>query len=205
MKKGMGSSVGDEARTSQPGHPVAIRLQDFGNAEFARGRSLPIEVLWTLLSALFVSSWLPGSAHRRFLLRLFGANIGDGVVIKPGVRVKFPWRLTVGTDTWIGEEVWIDNLATVFIGDNCCLSQGAYLCTGSHDWNSPTFDLKTRKIQVDNGAWIAAKAVVGPGVTVGEGAVLTICSVATSNLAAWTIYRGNPALVVASRELRQIA
>ncbi|WP_287328824.1 WcaF family extracellular polysaccharide biosynthesis acetyltransferase [Mesorhizobium sp.] len=184
---------------------MAIRLQDFGNAEFARGRSLPIEVLWTLLSALFVSSWLPGSAHRRFLLRLFGANIGDGVVIKPGVRVKFPWRLTVGTDTWIGEEVWIDNLATVFIGDNCCLSQGAYLCTGSHDWNSPTFDLKTRKIQVDNGAWIAAKAVVGPGVTVGEGAVLTICSVATSNLAAWTIYRGNPALVVASRELRQIA
>ncbi|MER9419172.1 WcaF family extracellular polysaccharide biosynthesis acetyltransferase [Mesorhizobium sp. M0306] len=204
MKKGMASSV-DEARTSQPGLPLAIRLRDFRNAEFARGRSLPIEALWTLLSALFVSSWLPGSSHRRFLLRLFGANIGDGVVIKPGVRVKFPWRLTIGADTWIGEEVWIDNLATVFIGDNCCLSQGAYLCTGSHDWNSPTFDLKARKIQIDNGAWIAAKAVVGPGVTVGEGAVLTICSVATSNLAAWTVYRGNPAVVAASRELRQIA
>ncbi len=166
---------------------------------FDRGRPAAIEALWILVQALLFSSPIPGSVHRRWLLRLFGAKIGKGVVIKPGARVKFPWRLTVGKHSWLGEDVWIDNLAEVSIAANCCISQRAYLCTGSHNWSLPSFDLIARPIVVETGAWIAACACIGPGVTVREGAVLAFASTATSDLDAWTVYVGNPAKPVKAR------
>lgn len=166
---------------------------------FSRGRPLWIEALWLLMQAIFVSSRIPGSALRRFLLKLFGADIGRGVIIKPGLRVKFPWKLTIGDYSWIGEDVWIDNLAHVEIGSHCCISQAAYLCTGSHDWSKPAFDLLIKPIKINNGAWIAAKAVVGPGVIVGEGAVLSLGSIASKNLDPWGIYQGNPAKYIRKR------
>ena len=159
-----------------------VDLRNFNNAWFQRGRPKLVEALWVVASALFVASWLPGSAHRRLLLRLFGAKIGKRVAIKPGVRVKFPWKLSIGSDTWIGEEVWIDNLDRVEIGDNCCLSQGAYLCTGSHNWNSPTFDLVTKPIRIQNCAWIAAKVCIAPGTVVCEGAVVAMGSLAVGEV-----------------------
>jgi putative colanic acid biosynthesis acetyltransferase WcaF len=170
-----------------------MRLDLFDNTTFNRGRPAWVEGLWLLVQTLFVNSWLPGSAHRVWLLRRFGATIGRGVVIKPGVHVKFPWRLWVGDHVWIGENTWIDNLAPVTVGNHCCISQGVYLCTGSHNWRSVQFDLITRPIQVENHAWICAKAVVGPGARVGEGAVLTLGSVATGELAPWTVHEGVPA------------
>lgn len=130
----------------------------------------------------------PGARLRIAVLRAFGARIGIGVVIKPSVKVKFPWRLTIGAHSWIGEEVWIDNLAEVAIGAHCCISHGAYLCTGSHDWSKPGFDLITRPIEIGDEAWICAKACVGPGVRVARGAVLTLGSVTSNDLAAWTRY-----------------
>jgi putative colanic acid biosynthesis acetyltransferase WcaF len=166
---------------------------------FKRGRPAVVLGLWIVADALLVSSWLPGSWHRRVLLRAFGAQIGRGVVIKPRVRVKYPWRLAVGGHAWIGEDVWIDNLEPVVIGANACLSQGAYLCTGSHDWSRATFDLTVAPITVKDGGWVAAKAVVGPGVTIGEGAVLGLGSVATKNVASWTVNRGNPAQCMGER------
>lgn len=171
-------------------------MQDFDNSEFSRGRPRWVEALWLLIQAVFVSSWLPGAAHRRWFLRLFGAHIGKNVDIKPGVRVKFPWRLSVGDWSWIGENVWIDNLADVQIGTNCCISQGAYLCTGSHDWSKPTFDLIVKPICIKDGAWVAAKAVVAPGVTIGEGAVLALASAAIKDLEPWKVYSGVPAVIV---------
>jgi len=177
-------------------------LAGYMTPTFSRGRPAPVEAIWLLVQWMFVSSWLPGSAHRRLLLKLFGAKVGPGVVLKPGVRVKFPWRLAIGADSWIGEDVWIDNLAAVTIGADCCLSQGAYICTGSHDWSRHTFDLVTKPIEIRDGAWIAARAVVGPGVTVGEGAVLGLGSTATSDLAAWQIHMGVPAVATAARSLR---
>ena len=129
-----------------------------------------------------------GSRLRITILRIFGARIGSGVVIKPHVKVKFPWRLTVGANSWIGEGVWIDNLAEVKIGCNACISQGAYLCTGSHDWSAPTFDLVVRPIEIGDEAWICANASVGPGVRAGRGAVLTLGAVATRDLEDWTCY-----------------
>ncbi len=184
--------------------PSAGRVPDlarFANPDFSRGRPAWVEAVWLAVQWAFVSSWLPGSAHRRLLLRLFGARVGKGVAIKPGVRVKFPWKLAVGDYTWIGEDAWIDNLDEVTIGSNCCLSQGAYLCTGSHDWTKPSFDLVTKPIRIENGAWVAARASVAPGVTIGEGAVLAMGSVAVSDLAPWGVYFGVPAARVKERRM----
>jgi putative colanic acid biosynthesis acetyltransferase WcaF len=106
--------------------------------------------------------------------RLFGAKIGQGVRIKPGVRVKFPWRLIVGDYVWIGEDAWLDNIAPITIESHVCLSQGVYLCTGNHNWVHPDFKLIPAPIHIQESSWIAAKSVIGPGVTVGWGAVLTL-------------------------------
>jgi putative colanic acid biosynthesis acetyltransferase WcaF len=178
-----------------------VRLRDFSNASFSRGRPKIIEAIWILASALLIASSVAGSAHRRLVLRLFGARIGSRVAIKPRVRIKFPWRLEVGDDSWIGEDVWIDNLEAVYIGSNVCLSQGAYICTGNHDWGSPTFDLIVKPVRVENCAWIAAKATITPGVTIGEGSVLSMGSVATSDLEPWGIYQGVPAKRVNQRRI----
>lgn len=133
------------------------------------------------------------------LLRMFGARIGSGLVIKNGVNVKFPWKLTVGRDCWLGEGCWIDNLDEVVIGDDVCISQGAMLLTGNHDYSVASMPYRNAKIRVYDGAWIGARAVVCPGVRVGVDAVLTVGSVATHDLADSTIYQGNPAQEVRKR------
>jgi putative colanic acid biosynthesis acetyltransferase WcaF len=153
---------------------------------------------------------MPGSWHRIWLLRAFGARIGAGVRAKPRLRVKFPWRLQVGARSWIGEGVWIDNLAPVEIGADCCISQGAYLCTGGHDWSKQGFDLLVQPITISDAVWIGAKAIVGPGVTAGPGAVLALGSRATKDLEPWTIHDGFPCAplkprIVASDETRDSA
>jgi len=149
-----------------------------------------VEASWLVLEGMLFSTWLPGSGWRRTLLRMFGARIGAGVVIKSRVRVKFPWRLTVGEHAWIGESCWIDNLAPVEIGSHSCLSQGVYLCTGNHDWNDPAFALRCAPIRIGAGAWIGAMSRVGPGVVVGEGAVITLASVVQCDVGAGVILGG---------------
>ena len=176
-----------------------MRLDSFGNSGFDRGASKIKELLWVLCCWMLLSSGAPGAGWRAALLRLFGARIGRGVIFKPGVRLKFPWRLTIGDHCWIGEDVWIDNLAEVTLGNHVCVSQGAYFCTGSHDWGKQSFDLIVKPINVGSHAWIAAKGHLAPGVCVGEGAVLGLGGVATRDLEAWTIYSGNPAVQVKMR------
>lgn len=176
-----------------------MRLDTFDNTQFRRGRSRLVEALWVAVGGLLFSSWIPGSAWRAWLLRAFGAHVGTGVVIKPRVRITFPWKLQVGDHSWIGEQVWIDNLDQVAIGSHCCISQRAYLCTGSHRWDLPTFDLVTRPIRIADHCWLAAHCRVAPGVAVEEGAVLTFASVAFNDLSAWTIHHGNPAQAVKPR------
>lgn len=175
-------------QTESSGPPWRVRLDRFDNSGFHRGRSRWVEALWLAASMLIVQSGLPGSGVRIWLLRAFGARIARGVVIKPRVTVKFPWRLSIGAHSWIGEHVWIDNLDEVTIGAQCCLSQGAYLCTGSHDWSKPTFDLITRPIFIEDEAWICAKASVGPGVRIGRGAVLGFGCVATRDVTPWALH-----------------
>lgn len=192
-----GAGANQEGRDAS----LTMRLDEFDNAAFDRGRPAWVEAAWLMVQWLLVSSWVPGSWHRGLALRLFGARMGRGVVVKPGLKVKFPWKLMLGDHVWLGEDVWLDNLAEVRIGSHVCISQGAYLCTGSHDWSAERFDLVTRPIEVSDRAWIGARATVGPGVVVEEGAVLALGSVATQRLSAWQVYRGVPATAVRERRI----
>jgi putative colanic acid biosynthesis acetyltransferase WcaF len=161
------------------------------------------QALWYCTNAVVFDSWLcPFYAPKRLLLRLFGARVGAGVVIKPRVNIKRPWRLDIGDHSWVGEAVWIDNLTSVSVGSNCCISQGAYLCTGNHDWSDPGFSLQVKPIVVANQAWIGAGARVGPGISIGEGSVATLGSVVISDTLPWHIYAGNPAVKLRTRTLR---
>lgn len=133
------------------------------------------------------------SGLRCWILRRFGAEVGKKVVIRSGVNITFPWRVKIGDHVWIGEEVLILSLAEVVIESSVCLSQRAFLCTGSHDHRSETFDLITSPIRVESGAWIAAQAFVGPGVTIGRGAVVSAASVVLRDVPQGAVVRGNPA------------
>ncbi len=172
-----------------------MRLDLYRNPDFDRGAPRWKEAAWLVVSGLLVATWLPGSGWRRSLLRLFGARIGQGVVFKPGVTVKFPWKLAIGDHSWIGEHVWIDNLAEVRIGSHACLSQEVYVCTGSHDWSLDSFDLITRPVVVGDEAWICARSSLAPGTIVEEGAVVGLGSVARGTLSRWSVHGGNPAVL----------
>ncbi len=180
----------------------STRLDQFNNNHFQRGASLSKELLWMLCSSLFFRHSLAISNSLKIsILRLFGAQIGQGVLIKPAVTIKFPWKLRIGNHVWIGENAWIDNLDTVSIGNHACISQGALLLCGNHNYKSPAFDLITGPITLEDGAWVGAKAIVCPGITIRSHAILTAGSVATSNLEAYTIYSGHPAKIVRERKI----
>ena len=151
--------------------------------------------LWVIVNAIFFNNGLAVfSSFKCRLLRIFGARVGGKVTIKQSVNIKYPWFLEIGDHVWIGEKVWIDNLAPVTIGDNVCLSQGALLLTGNHNFTKTTFDLMLGAIVAEDGVWIGAKAIVCPGVTCKTHSVLSVGSVATKNLEAYTIYQGIPAV-----------
>jgi putative colanic acid biosynthesis acetyltransferase WcaF len=139
------------------------------------------------------------TAFRLFFLRLFGASIGVGSDIRSSAQIWYPPNLRVGNHSTIGPGVLIYNMAPVIIGDNVIISQRAFLCGGTHSTSEPTFPLISREINIDSHSWIAAEAFVAPGVRVEEGAVLGARGVAFKNLNAWTIYYGNPAVVLRCR------
>ncbi len=157
---------------------------------------------WPIGGLVLDSGLLPFSRLKTLVLRAFGATVGVGVVVKPRVRIKDPRNLTVGDHCWIGEEVWIDNLAPVTFGEAVCVSQGAYLCTGGHNYARPSFDLVIGPITVQDQAWVGAKAVLLPGVTVGAGAVVAAGAVVTKDVPPRMIVAGNPARALRPRPTR---
>jgi putative colanic acid biosynthesis acetyltransferase WcaF len=171
---------------------VQTDLSKFNNDWYKPGSAIK-RLTWYCISSLFFESAFPLNGFKLFLLKCFGARISSGVVIKPRVRIKYPWKLSIGEYSWIGEEVWIDNLDQVTIGSHCCLSQGSFLLCGNHDYKKSAFDLITRPIVLEDGVWIGAKSTVCPGVVAHSHAVLSVGSVATSNLEAYSIYQGVPA------------
>lgn len=168
-----------------------MRLDAFSNSDFDRGAGRGTEMAWLIVQAYLFSSWLPGSGWRRLLLRAFGAKVGQGVVIKPFVSIKFPWRLRIGDHVWLGERVWIDNLADIDIAAHSCISQGAYLCTGSHDWSDPKFALITKPITIGQGCWVGAKCSLAPDTTMEDNAILTMGTLGRGQLKADQIYLGD--------------
>jgi putative colanic acid biosynthesis acetyltransferase WcaF len=178
-----------------------IRNDLFNRREgLARGRSAAVEAIWYALKCLVFLSPLPYPSRLKCaILRMFGASIGCGVVLKPRVNIHFPWKLTVGDHTWIGEETFILNFEPVSIGSHCCISQRAFLCTGNHDYRRSDMPFRNRPIAVGDGAWIGAQVFVGPGVSIGNEAVVTAGSVACRSLAPEMVCSGNPCVPVRHR------
>jgi len=183
-------------------------LQAFSLPSGFRGRSALIVQLWWIVQAtLFRASPQFMYGWRVFLLRVFGARIGDSVKLRETVRITYPWKLTIGDHSWIGDYAELYTLGPIDIGRNAVISQYSYICTGSHDFRSPTFDIYQRRNVIEDEAWIAAGAFVHPGVTIGRGSVIAARSVVTRDTEPLTIYAGSPATakgprLVASRENR---
>lgn len=173
--------------------------KDFDKKGFQTGSSFFKIYSWYAISALlFHTGLIPFSSILVLILRLFGASIGTGVRIKPGIRIKYPWKLSVDDYSWLAA-CYIENLDQVIIGKHVCVSQEAMLLTGNHNYKTTTFDLITLPIIIQDGAWIGAKAVVCPGVIVASHAILCVGSVATRNMDAYMIYQGNPATKIRKR------
>jgi putative colanic acid biosynthesis acetyltransferase WcaF len=182
---------------------MITNLAEYDNSWYKPGHPVK-RWLWYLFNILFFkTSLFPFYRFKVFLLRLFGAKIGHNVLIKPLVNIKYPWFLETGNNVWIGEKVWIDNLAMVSIGNNVCLSQSCLLLTGNHDYTKPAFDLRVNTIILEDGVWIGAGAVVCGGIICRDHAVLTVGSVATGELESMTIYRGNPAVKIKERIFKE--
>lgn len=177
-------------------------LDTFSNSDFDKDANIVKRILWFFLHAIFFeSSWMHFISVKRFLLKAFGAKIGKGLIIKPSVRIKFPWKLKIGDHVWLGEGCWIDNLDHVKIGNNVCISQGAILLTGNHDYTISSFDYRNAPIVLEDGVWIGANAVVCPGVICKSHSILTVSSVATKDLEPYSIYQGNPAVKIRDRKI----
>lgn len=178
-----------------------VNLSQFNNDWYKPGNKIKI-ITWYFVNKLFFNNFFPfPSILKVKILKIFGAKIGKGVIIKPNVSIKYPWFLKVGNYCWIGEKVWIDNLTEVKIGNNVCLSQGCYLLTGSHNYKRENFDLIIKEIIIEDGVWIGAKSVVCPGVRCKTHSVLTVGSIATKDLESYGIYQGNPAILKRKREI----
>jgi putative colanic acid biosynthesis acetyltransferase WcaF len=179
-----------------------VSLASYNNSWYDPGAGGLKRFTWYFINVLFfINPLFPFSFVKVVLLRLFGARIGSGVVIKPSVNIKYPWLLEVGSHVWIGEKVWIDNLALVKIEDNVCISQGAMLLTGNHHYRKATFDLITSGIKLEEGSWVGAFAIVCPGVICRTHSVLSVNSVATETLDPYWVYKGNPAVKTRERTI----
>ncbi len=171
-----------------------MNLGEFDNSWYRPGSRFKL-IAWYLVNVFFFKTSFPfPSKFKALILTCFGGSVGKSVVIKPRVSIKYPWLLEIGDNSWVGEDVWIDNLANVTIGNNVCLSQGSFLLTGSHDYKKPSFDLILGEIILEDSVWIGAKSVVCPKVTCKVGSVLSVSSVATRDLESNKIYQGNPAV-----------
>lgn len=179
-------------------------LDKFVQPSSFRGRPAVFVQLWWLvqgvccnLSPQFMYGW------RRFWLKLFGAKIGKNVLIRPSVKIVYPWKLTIGDHSWIGDDVSLYTLGEIDIGANTVVSQKCYLCTGSHNYTKPTFDIYAEKITIGEEVWLATDVFVAPGVTIGAGTVVGARSTVLHDLPEGMICYGNPAKPVKPRVMKE--
>jgi putative colanic acid biosynthesis acetyltransferase WcaF len=184
--------------------PPLVRVQDlsqFRLPDHFRGRSaLMVLLWWTVRDTLFLWSPQPLYGFRNWLLRLFGAKIGKNVIVRPTARVTYPWKLTIEDNAWVGDFVELYTLGEIYIGESACVSQNAYICTGSHDLRAVGFDIFAKPIRIEAEAWIASDVFVAPGVTVGRGAVVGARSTLLRDAPPYAILAGYPARIVGARD-----
>lgn len=150
------------------------------------------QISWYFINAIiFKTPYFPINKIKIQLLRFFGAKIGHGCIIKPNVNIKYPWELILGDSVWIGENVWIDNLAPVSIDSNSCVSQGVTFITGTHDFTSTYFETITKSIQIGSNVWIGAKSTIGPGVEICESVIISMGATITTSIETEGIYQIN--------------
>ena len=159
---------------------IPVDLSRFDNSDFTN-------------ALFFINPLFPFRRVKPVLLRLFGAKVGRGVVIHPGVNIKYPWKLIIGDHCWIGQRAWLDNIDRLTLGDHVVISQGAMLILGSHDYKKADYPTMSGPVTLEDGSWVGAGAMVLMNVTLRSHSMLAAGSVATRDLEAYTIYRGNPA------------
>ncbi|MEA5551730.1 hormogonium polysaccharide biosynthesis acetyltransferase HpsU [Anabaena cylindrica UHCC 0172] len=170
-----------------------VDLRNYDQAGFDRGRPGLYVLFWWLVQAIaFPLTPHPLNILRCALLRLFGAKIGKGVVVRPTARFTYPWKVSIGDYSWIGDDVVLYSLDQIIIGEHCVVSQKSYLCTGSHDIQDPNFALQTASITIGNGAWVATDCFVAPGVEIGANAVIGARSSVFTNMPAGQVCWGSP-------------
>ncbi|MEC4819911.1 MAG: hormogonium polysaccharide biosynthesis acetyltransferase HpsU [Scytonema sp. PMC 1069.18] len=179
-----------------------VDLRTYDQSWFDRGRAGWYILLWWFVQAIaFPLSPHPFNELRCTLLRLFGARIGKGVLIRPTARFTYPWKITIGDYSWIGDDVILYSLEHIYIGEHCVISQKSYLCTGTHDIQDPSFGLKTASITIGNGVWIAADCFIGAGVTIGSNAVIGARSSVFKDIPSIQVCWGNPCIPRYSRKI----
>ena len=179
------------------------RIQDLSKFKVPSGfRGRPawfVQLWWLVEMLLFHPSPQVMFGWRRFLLRIFGARIGKGVLIRRTASVTYPWKLAIGDWSWVGDHATLYTLGEIAIGENTVISQHAYLCAASHDYTRPAFDQFAKPIHIESEVWIAANTFVGPGVTIGRGAVVGACSVVLKDVPQKVVCAGNPLRVLRAR------
>ena len=182
------------------------RLDLFRLPKGFRGRPAIIVQLWWLAQALIFKP-LPQICYglRRSVLRLFGAKIGVGVRLRPGVEVTYPWKLTIGDYAWIGDDVVLYTLGPISIGSHTVVSQSSYVCAADHDHSMIDFPIRERPVTIGSEVWIASDVWIGPGVTIGDGAVVGARSTVTKDLPAGMVCTGAPCVPVKPRVMKAAA
>jgi putative colanic acid biosynthesis acetyltransferase WcaF len=178
-------------------------LSDFSLQKNFRGRTAFIIMIWWILQSVLIHT-SPQYMYewRNFWYRLFGAKIGKKVLIRPSVKCVYPWKLSIGDYSWIGDNVSLYTLGEIEIGSNTVISQNCYLCTGSHDYSKPTFDIYAKKITIGDEAWLASDVFVTPGVTIGKGTVVGVRSTVMHDLPGGIICYGTPAEPIKPRVMK---
>lgn len=177
-----------------------VDLGKYNNEWYNTNAGAVKRTVWYFVNAIIFNSGLfPLNGLKKSLLKAFGCKVGTKVVIKPNVNIKYPWLLKIGDNSWIGENVWIDNLTHVTIESDVCISQGAMILCGNHNYKSVSFDLIVKPITLKKGCWVGARSIVCPGVTLNINSILTVGSIANNDLDEDMIYTGNPAKPIRKR------
>lgn len=183
--------------------PTDVPVQDLRRFQLPsdfRGRpAWFVQLWWAVQTTLFALSPQALYGWRRTLLRLFGARIGRGVIIRSSATITYPWKVTIGDWSWVGDEVVLYSLGSIVLKENVVVSQRSYLCTGSHDYRVPTFDIWSAPIVVEREAWLGTDVYVAPGVSIGRGAVVAARSSVFNDLPPMIVAVGSPARPIKNR------